>query len=196
MESRRVLIELYAGIIIYTIFGIVVGVILGVIYGGFAWLFIPGLIAGSFVACYQAYHINKSLDKALGSGDGSKANNYMVLQSMIRLLISAAVMIVAVLICWQAFVGTAIGLMSLKISGYMNPLVRKLMGHNEERKDLNSLLMENSSNKKDIKPNPSETDESNSSDVTKVRENSDDDDDEEFDYTFKPIGMKGYKDEY
>ena len=72
MESRRVLIELYAGIFLCTIAGVVLGVVLGIICGGYAWWFIPGLIAGAFTACYQAYHIYRSLDKALGSEDGKK----------------------------------------------------------------------------------------------------------------------------
>ncbi|MBR1816148.1 MAG: ATP synthase subunit I [Lachnospiraceae bacterium] len=175
MESRRVLIELYAGIILYTLAGLVLGIILGIIYGGWAWLFIPGLLVGSFTACYQAYHIYRSLDIALDDADGKKANTYMTGQSLLRLLISAGVLIVAIIIRWQAFVGVAFGLLALKISGYINPFVRKLMGHNEERKDLNSLLMENSEESIAGQADEDEADE------------------DEFDYTFKPIGMKKYK---
>ena len=184
MESRRVLIELYAGIFLCTIAGVVLGVVLGIICGGYAWWFIPGLIAGAFTACYQAYHIYQSLDKALGSEDGKKANNYMTLQSILRYAISAAVLIVAVIICWQAFVGAAVGLAFLKLSGYMNPFVRKLMGHTEERKDFNQLMMENSEKSLD-----------NISKDGQNKSEEDSDDDDEFEYTFKPIGMKNYKDE-
>ena len=174
MESRRVLIELYAGIILYTLVGIVLGIILGIIYGGWAWVFIPGLLLGSFTACYQAYHIYQSLDKALDDVDGKKANTYMTGQSLLRLLISAGVLILAIIIRWQAFVGVAFGLLALKISGYINSFVRKLMGHNEERKDLDELLMENS-------------------EETLISQEDEEEDDDEFDYTFKPIGMKKYK---
>ena len=186
MESRKVLIELYAGIILCTLAGVVLGVVLGIIYGGYAWWFIPGLIAGAFTACYQAYHIYQSLDKALSDEDGKKANNYMTLQSMLRYAISAAVLIIAVLICWQAFVGAAIGLAFLKFSGYLNPFVRKLMGHTEERKDFNQLMMENSEKS---------LNKSSSGEVIEDDSLSEDDDDDEFEYTFKPIGMKNYKDE-
>lgn len=189
MESRRVLIELYAGIFLCTIAGVVLGVVLGIICGGYAWWFIPGLIAGAFTAYYQAYHIYQSLDKALGSEDGKKANNYMTLQSMLRYAISAAVLIVAVLICWQAFVGAAVGLAFLKLSGYMNPLVRKLMGHTEERKDFNQLMMENS--EKSFSKEKPDKGASSDEDVNSDKE----DEDDEFEYTFKPIGMKNYKDE-
>ncbi len=196
MESRKVLMELYAGIFLCTIAGLILGVVLGIIFGGWAWLFIPGLLAGAFTACYQAYHIYKSLDVALGSEDGQKANNYMTLQSLLRYAISAIVLIVAVLICWQAFVGAAVGLAFLKLSGYLNPLVRKLMGHKDEVKDFNMLLMENSekslardkASSKDSS-DASENDKDNESDTS----SGDEDDDDEFDYTFKPIGMKNYK---
>ncbi len=196
MESRKVLMELYAGIFLCTIAGLILGVVLGIIFGGWAWLFIPGLLAGAFTACYQAYHIYKSLDVALGSEDGQKANNYMTLQSLLRYAISAIVLIVAVLICWQAFVGAAVGLAFLKLSGYLNPLVRKLMGHKDEVKDFNMLLMENSekslardkASNKDSS-DASENDKDNESDTS----SGDEDDDDEFDYTFKPIGMKNYK---
>ena len=198
MESRKVLMELYAGIFLCTIAGLILGVVLGIICGGYACWFIPGLIAGAFTACYQAYHIYQSLDRALGSRDGEKANNYMTLQSLLRYAISAAVLIVAVLICWQAFVGAAVGLAFLKFSGYMNPLVRKLMGHTGERKDFNQLMMENSekslgkkssekAQSKVIKPDDSEDENDN--------QYEDSEDDDEFEYTFKPIGMKNYKDE-
>lgn len=197
MESRKVLMELYAGIFLCTIAGLILGVVLGIIFGGWAWAFIPGLLAGAFTACYQAYHIYQSLDRALGSEDGQKANNYMTLQSMLRYAISAIVLIVAVLICWQAFVGAAVGLAFLKLSGYMNPLVRKLMGHKDEVKDFNQLLMENSemslagkdkASKKDF-ADAAYNDKNNESDTS----SGDEDEDDEFDYTFKPIGMKNYK---
>ena len=189
MESRKVLMELYAGIFLCTIAGLILGLVLGIICGGYAWWFIPGLIAGAFTACYQAYHIYQSLDRALGSRDGEKANNYMTLQSLLRYAISAAVLIVAVLICWQAFVGAAVGLAFLKFSGYMNPLVRKLMGHTGERKDFNQLMMENSekSLSKEKNKKGASSDEEVNSDA--------EDEDDEFEYTFKPIGMKDYKDE-
>ena len=121
----------------------------------------------------------------------------MTLQSMLRYAISAIVLIVAVLICWQAFVGAAVGLAFLKLSGYMNPLVRKLMRHKDEVKDFNQLLMENSelslagkdkASKKDLS-DAAQNDKNNESDTS----SGDEDEDDEFDYTFKPIGMKNYK---
>lgn len=122
MEVRKVLKELYIGIIIYAC----VFMIIGIIFMRPVWLYALALAVGALGACFQAYHIYDTLDRALDLSAKS-AKSFASVRCIFRLVLCMALMIGGILIDWAAFVGVAVGLMGLKISAFLNPVVKKLI---------------------------------------------------------------------
>ncbi len=120
--ETRTLLELYVGIIVSAV--IVLGV--GLIFARPMWMYAVGLVLGVGATMFQLYNMYDTIDRALSVDEG-KARGYMTSKSMIRLIISAVVMIIAYFIGFVAFVGAVLGLFSLKLSAMMNPLVRKFL---------------------------------------------------------------------
>ena len=193
MKNRNVLIELYAGILIFTIFISFIFVVLGIIFGSTVWLFLPGGIIGGFGACYNAYHMRDSIDRALDL-DAGKATAYMTKRSMIRMLINLAIMMVAVLIRWELFIGIAVGLFGLKIAAYLNPFVCKIMHHGDQtasEDEKNSDGGEASEDENNSGGGETSEDEKNSG-GGEVANDEDDDDYFGNDFIF-PTGMNGLR---
>lgn len=122
---RRVLKELYIGIIMW----ISVIMILGVFVMRPLLLFEAGLIVGGAGACLQAYGIYDTLDRALELSK-KNAKSFAMVRSILRLILCLVLMGGAALIHWSAFVGTAVGLISLKVSALLNPVVKKIIYKN------------------------------------------------------------------
>ncbi|MGN0436529.1 MAG: ATP synthase subunit I [Wujia sp.] len=121
MEKPRVLKELYIGILITALFFF----ILGIIIMRPIWIFALGLLVGTVGACIWLYGMYDTLDRALDIGSKS-AKGFAAFRSIVRLVFVMAVMIVAILIDWVAFVGVTVGFLTLKISALLNPLIRRL----------------------------------------------------------------------
>lgn len=123
VAARRVLMQLYIGIGIYfTVFGV-----LGVIFMRPIWLFILSLFVGCAAACFIAYNMYDVLDRALELETG-KAKSFVTVRSMIRLGVCLVLMAAGIMVDWVSFVGVTVGLLGLKVSAFMNPLVRKITG--------------------------------------------------------------------
>lgn len=123
VAARRVLMQLYIGIGIYfTVFGV-----LGVIFMRPIWLFMISLFAGCAASCFIAYNMYDVLDRALELETG-KAKSFVTVRSMIRLGVCLVLMAVGIMVDWVSFVGVTVGLMGLKVSAFMNPMVRKITG--------------------------------------------------------------------
>lgn len=120
--ETRTLLELYVGIIASCI--IMLGV--GLIFLRPMWMYLVGIIGGGLGAAFQLYNMYDTIDRALSVDEG-KARGYMTAKSMFRLIISAVIMVVAYFIGVAAFVGSILGLFSLKISALINPLIKKLL---------------------------------------------------------------------
>ena len=121
-KSRRVLKELYIGIAVHAF----IFMIIGIIFMKPWWMYAIALIVGALGACGQAYGMYDTLDKALDlTAKGAKS--FAMIRSILRLLICMALMIGAIIIHWTAFVGATVGLLGLKISAFINPLVKKLL---------------------------------------------------------------------
>lgn len=120
MEKPSVLKELYIGIGIVALFFMILGIIVMRPF----WIFAIGLLLGASGACLWLYSMFDVLDKAL---DLTKkgAKNFVALRSILRLIIIMVFMGLALYIHWNAFVGVAVGLLSLKISALLNPYVKK-----------------------------------------------------------------------
>lgn len=121
MESRRVLKELYIGMAIVEAFFLILGIFVMRPYH----LFALGILFGVMGAGFMVYHMYDCLDKALDMPP-KNARSYITSRSVIRLVISAALMIIGFSIHWVTFVGIAISLISIKVSALVNPLVRRI----------------------------------------------------------------------
>lgn len=123
VAARRVLMQLYIGIGIYfAVFGV-----LGVIFMRPIWLFILSLFVGCAAACFIAYNMYDVLDRALELETG-KAKSFVTVRSMIRLGVCLVLMAAGIMVDWVSFVGVTVGLLGLKVSAFLNPLIRKIMG--------------------------------------------------------------------
>ncbi|MBO5425477.1 MAG: hypothetical protein J6A25_08185 [Lachnospiraceae bacterium] len=122
MNSPRVIKELYIGIGISALAFLILGCFLMRPY----WIYALALVIGSVCACFQAYSIYETLDITLDLAP-KKAKGFAMVRSIIRLLICMGLMIGGILIHWVAFVGVTIGLLTLKISAFLNPLISKRM---------------------------------------------------------------------
>lgn len=123
VAARRVLMQLYIGIGIYfAVFGV-----LGIIFMRPIWLFIISLLVGCAAACFIAYNMYDVLDRALELETG-KAKSFVTIRSMIRLGLCLVLMAAGIMVDWVSFVGVTVGLLGLKVSAFINPLIRKITG--------------------------------------------------------------------
>lgn len=120
MEKPSVLKELYIGIGLAAIFFLILGIIVMRPF----WIFALGLLAGCVGAGIWLYGMYDVLNRALDL-DREGAKKFVTIRSILRLVLIMAFMGIALVIHWNAFVGVAIGLLSLKISALMNPFVKK-----------------------------------------------------------------------
>ena len=118
--SHQMIKELIIGILIHGC----VFFILGIIFMRPIWLYVLSLLVGLAGACALVYNMYISLGKALDM-NSNKARSYVTLYSFLRLGGACALMIIGMLIDWTAFVGVAIGLISIKVSAFLNPLIKK-----------------------------------------------------------------------
>ena len=79
--------------------------------------FIYGALLGSGVSIYKVIILEKTVDKALGMEEKS-AGNYVRLQHLLRLFISAVVLVLAAIVPWISLWGAAAGIFSFQISLY------------------------------------------------------------------------------
>lgn len=121
MEKPRVLKELYIGILITALFFFIIGIIVMRPF----WIFALGLLVGIAGACIWLYGMYDTLDRVLDMR-GKSVKGFAALRSVLRLVAVMAVMIAAIIIHWAAFVGVTVGLLTLKISALLNPLIKKL----------------------------------------------------------------------
>ena len=117
-----VLYELYIGIACHTF----VFLILGLFFMRPLYIYIPALLIGGVLAIFYVYSMYDTLDRALEL-KADKARGFATLRSLLRLFSCLAVMVAAVLIHWSAFVGVTVGLLGVKVSAFINPLVKKVL---------------------------------------------------------------------
>ncbi len=134
-ETKRTLLEMSVGIILFDL-------LLGVL----AWLFLPkvpypvipvlkGLGVGAAAAILMLIHIAVVTERALSSQNESYANKFTVAQSMLRKVVFVA----ALFFLWRTIqadlLATVVGAMGMKAGAYLQPLIRKLSGYEEEKRD-------------------------------------------------------------
>lgn len=120
MNSRELLKQLYIGIGMSVAFFAAIGAI----FMRPIWLYESSLIIGGGLACFLLYYTYDCLERALDMQPKS-ARAFITIRVLFRLAFRAGLLVVSIIIDWSAFVGVSIGLLSVKISAYMNPLVKR-----------------------------------------------------------------------
>lgn len=120
--ETRTMLELYVGIIIVAIIFLVIGLI----FARPMWMYFVGVLGGVLGAAFQLYNMYDTIDRALSVDEG-KARSYMTAKSMMRLILSAVIMVVAYMVGLPAFIGAILGLFSLKVAALINPFIKKVL---------------------------------------------------------------------
>lgn len=133
--TKRILIEMSVGIVLFDLLLVIL-----------AWLFLPrvpypvipvlkGLGVGAAAAIFMLIHMAVVTERVLASRNESYANKYTVAQSMLR----KVVFIAALFFIWRVIqadlLATVVGTMGMKAGAYLQPLIRKLSGYEEEKKE-------------------------------------------------------------
>lgn len=120
MDEKYILPEMIVGIIVINaILAIPVAIFLdGVVYN------LLGLLYGVIVAIAMSAHMWNSVERALELNE-SDARRHMVKSYMLRTFIAIAVVIFVAILGVGNYFLTFIGILSLKVSAYIQPLTHK-----------------------------------------------------------------------
>lgn len=86
-----------------------------------------GLWIGVAIAVFMAWHIHYSLDAALDMQEEGSASKYMYRMYAIRMAVVLAAMFAAAWFQAGSIVGVLIGMFSLKLGAYLQPLLQKII---------------------------------------------------------------------
>ncbi len=121
-EVRRVLKEMYIGMGIC----LIVFLTLGAFFMRPYYVYVIALLVGNIGGVLRIYHMYDILDQALDmEQEGAKRKT--IIHSLLRTVVSVALMVGAMFISGTAFVGVTIGLIEPKLSAYFNPQIRRLL---------------------------------------------------------------------
>ncbi len=125
-EAGRTLAELILGIVVVSAVIALIGTI--VLPG--RWYFLGGVIAGAVTAVLLVINMYDSIEVAISLNE-KRARSYASRHAVIRILITAVLLGIAIWINIYTFAGMALGVASLKVSGLlhgpMQTLFRKLL---------------------------------------------------------------------
>ena len=119
---EQVLLELYIGIGVW----VCILMLIGAFFMRPFWIFALALIVGGGGACLQAYSIYDTLDRALEL-PRKNAKSFATGRSILRLILCMGLMAGGIMIHWVAFVGVTVGLIALKVSALLNPVLKKFL---------------------------------------------------------------------
>ena len=120
-EAKETFWDLLIGI---TVLSFVICLIGGAVTKG-SITFIAGVCYGGVVAILLTIHLFKSLDKTLDLGE-DRAEKYARKMTAIRMgIMILAVVIALYLANWLNLVGVVFGILTLKISAYIQPFIHK-----------------------------------------------------------------------
>lgn len=132
-STKRLLLEMSVGIILYNL---LLGILAVILLPRFSYPVIPvilGLIVGAAGAILMLVHMAVTTERALESQNENYANKYTVMQSLLRKL----VLVAALFFCWRVLkidlLAAVIGAMGMKAGAYLQPLVRKVSGGQDKK---------------------------------------------------------------
>lgn len=120
-SAGRTLAELILGILIHGIFFLA----LGMIVMNRRLLFALGLLAGLIAAVFAVINMYDTLNMGLEL-KGKESIRYIRQKSFIRMAVALVLMLAAVLIDINLFIGVVVGLLSIKTSGLFNRYLDRL----------------------------------------------------------------------
>lgn len=120
-KEDRTLKELIGGIIVY---GVIVQIIC-LIAGGFRMQIAVGLWLGIFSAAAIAVHMKRSIEDSLELGEGG-AQKHMHRKYVVRSLLVAVVFGIAIYTGVGNGLAILAGVMGLKVSAYLQPVIHKI----------------------------------------------------------------------
>jgi len=121
-ENKEMLTDMF---IIIVVFGVIVAIIECILVSRKVYSLL-GLLIGCVMAVYMFMYMNFVLNRSISFGDAKAVEKYIVKHSVIRYL---SIVIVFFVICTTEIadpVSCFIGLLGLKVSAYLQPLVNKL----------------------------------------------------------------------
>ena len=131
-STKRLLIEMSVGIILYNL---LLGILSCVLLPKVSYPVIPvllGLLVGAVGAILMLVHMAVMTERALESQNENYANKFTVAQSLLRKVVFVA----ALFFCWRVLkidlLAAVIGAMGMKAGAYLQPLVRKVSGREDE----------------------------------------------------------------
>ena len=128
MDENETLHKLILCIILFGVIALIVGMVIwaiGIISLTQCGFYILGLVLGIIAAVLWARDIYSSVSKGIDLG-ANEASKYMRRRSIIRMIVIIAIIITGGYLSLNMIVGTMVGLISLKISAYMQILINKL----------------------------------------------------------------------
>lgn len=131
-STKRVLVEMSVGVVFYNV---LLCILAGLLLPKVSYPVKPviaGLAVGAAGAILMLIHMAVMAERAVSSGNEEYANKMTVAQSMLRKLVFLA----GLFFCWRVLnvdlLATVIGAMGMKAGAYLQPLVRRLSGYQEE----------------------------------------------------------------
>lgn len=131
-STKRLLVEMSVGVILYNL---LLGILACVFLPRTSYPVIPvlkGLLVGAAGAILMLVHMAVMAERALDSMNEGYASKLTIAQSMLRKLVFVAALFFFWRVIKADLLATVIGAMGMKAGAYMQPLVRKLSGYQEE----------------------------------------------------------------
>jgi len=119
--AGRTLAELIFGIILVSA---VLGLIGGIFLPG-RWFYLGGILVGCIAACLLVINMYDTIDASLDMNE-KRARSYGSRHAVLRILATGVLLAIAIWIDVYAFVGVALGVASLKVSGLLHIPVARL----------------------------------------------------------------------
>ncbi len=122
-EEKQTLMEMIIGLLIGTIFFNVIGVL--IVSNKLAYIL--GVLFGSMIAIIVLLQMYHTLGKAVDM-EGKRATRYTVTASIVRMALMGGAL--AIGIVWKdlfSVVGILFGLLTLKLSAFIQPLIHKVL---------------------------------------------------------------------
>lgn len=123
-EAGRTLAELIFGVILISLAIALVGTIC--LPG--RWYFLGGVAVGAVTAVLLVINMYDTIDAAVMMPE-KRARSYASMHAVLRILVTAVLLGIAVWISPYAFAGLALGVASLKVSGLLHGPLSKLFEH-------------------------------------------------------------------
>ena len=119
-EIHSTLIRLLAGIAVSAVLAMIIGSL--IVNDPAAWCL--GIALGSGTAALMAAHMSHTLNVQMDYPEGS-GRGYMIRNALMRFILMAVVLYIGLKVQWIHFIGVFAGIMTLKISALIQPLINK-----------------------------------------------------------------------